>query len=128
MEMDRRRRLCRDEEMIGAGLGKGIEIALRFDDHQVHIKRLLRVASHRFDNHRSERDIRHKATIHDVDMDPVGAGCIDGADLVGEMAEICRQDRRCDDNRPLQISLRSGCHCRLPFDVPDAAATPEVNS
>ena len=49
--MDRRRQLRVDEEMIGTGLGKGGEIAFRFDDHQMHIERLLRVASHRFDNH-----------------------------------------------------------------------------
>ena len=89
----------RHEQMIGAGLGKCREIALRLDDHKMHIERLLCVASHRFDNHRSERDIRHKTTIHDIDMDPVGAGRIDGANFVGEMPEIRRQDRRCDDNR-----------------------------
>ena len=85
VEMDRRGRLRWNEEMIGAGLGKGYEIALRLDDHQVHIERLTRVAPHRFNNHRSERDIRHKSAVHHVDMNPVGAGRIDGANLVSEM-------------------------------------------
>ena len=83
--MDRRRQLRVNEEMIGAGLGKGGEIAFRLDDHQMHIERLLRVASHRFDNRRPERDIRHEAPVHHIDMDPVGAGRVDGADLIGEM-------------------------------------------
>ena len=71
--------------MIGAGLGKGGEIALRLDDHQMHIERLSCVASHRFDDDRPEGDIRHEAAVHDVDMNPVGAGLIDSPDLVGEM-------------------------------------------
>jgi hypothetical protein len=66
----------------------------------VHIERLPRVASHRFDNHRPERDIRHEAAVHHVDMNPVGAARIDGANLVGEIPEIRRQDRRRNDNRP----------------------------
>ena len=63
---------------IGAGPNESIEVALWFDNHQVHIERLLRVASDRFDNHRPKRDVRHETTIHHVDMNPVGAGRIDG--------------------------------------------------
>ena len=51
VEMDRRGRLRWNEEMIGASLGKVDEVALGLDDHQVHIKRLTRVAPDRFDNH-----------------------------------------------------------------------------
>jgi hypothetical protein len=35
--------------MIGAGLREVGEIALRLDNHQVHIERLLRAASYRFE-------------------------------------------------------------------------------
>jgi hypothetical protein len=55
-------------------------------------KRLLRAASHRFDNHRLDRDVRHEATIHYVAMDPVGSCRIDGTNLLGETPEIRRQD------------------------------------
>ena len=87
-------------EMIGAGLSEVGEIALRLDDHQVHIERLPRATSHRFDYHRPDRDIRHKATVHYVDMDPVRSRRIDGANLLGETPEIRRQDRRRDNDRP----------------------------
>ena len=97
--MDRRRRLRRHEQMIGAGLGKGGEIAVRLDDHQVHIERLPRVASYRFDNHRPERDIRHEAAVHHVDMNPVGAGRIDGAHFFPQFREICGKDRGRYDER-----------------------------
>ena len=117
----------RHEQRIGAGPGKNIEIAFRLDNHQVYIERLLRVASDRFDNHRSERDIRHEAAVHDVNMDPVGASRIDGTDLLGKMPEIRRQDRRCNNNR-LQNFLELGCHNHSPFEAPGAAAFPEVDS
>ena len=107
--------------MIGTGLSKVGDIALRLDDHQVHIQRLLRVASHRFDNHRPERDIRHEMAVHDVDMNPVCACRVDGANLVGEVPEIRRQDRRCNNNRPLRRNVDHICLCaqrvRSPFDA-----------
>ena len=103
--MDRRGRLGLDEQMIGAGLGEVREIALRLDDHQMHIERLLRGASHRLDNHRSDRDVRHEAAVHHVDMDPVGSRRIDGANLLGEPPEIRRQDRRRDNDRPARRGI-----------------------
>ena len=96
VEMDRRRRLGLDQEMIGADVREVGEIALRLDDHQVHIERLLRRAPHRCDDHRPDRDIRHEAAVHDVDMDPIRSRRIDGA------------NRRCNDDRPLQRGVDHG--------------------
>jgi hypothetical protein len=56
----------------------------------MHIERLLRAALHRFDNHRPNRDVRHEATIHHVDMDPVRSRRINGANLLGESPKIRR--------------------------------------
>ena len=36
-------------------------------------------------------------SVHHVEMDPVGAGGIDRADLVAQFGEIRGQDRRRDD-------------------------------
>jgi hypothetical protein len=69
--MDRRGRLGLDKEMIGAGVGEAGEVALRLDDHQMHIEQLLRAASHRLGNPRPDCDVRHESTIHHVDMDLV---------------------------------------------------------
>src|SRR5271170_4192864 len=66
----------------------------------MHVERFFRGAAHRLDHHRPDRDVRHEAAVHDVDMDPVGASPVDGADLLGEAPEIRRQDRRRDDDRP----------------------------
>ena len=88
--MDRGGRLCLDEKVIGPCLGEGREIAIRLDDHQVHIERFQRGPSHGLHNHWSDRDVRHEAAVHDVDMDPVGSRRIDSANLLGKMSEIRR--------------------------------------
>ena len=78
--------------MIGAGFGEVGEIALRLDDHQVHIEWLVRAAPHRFDDDRPDRDVRREATIHHINMDPIRARRIDGVNLLGETSKIRRQD------------------------------------
>ena len=40
MELDRRRWFSLNQQVIGAGVREIAEIALWFDDHQVHIERL----------------------------------------------------------------------------------------
>jgi hypothetical protein len=90
VEMDRRGRLCLDEKVIGPCLGEGHEMAIRLDDHQVHIERFLRGASHCLDNHWSDRHVRREAAVHHVDMDPVGSRRIDSANLLGKTPEIRR--------------------------------------
>ena len=37
--------------------------------------------------------------VHDIDMDPVGAGGVDGPDFLAELGEIGGEDRRGDDER-----------------------------
>ena len=44
--------------------------------------------------------------IHDVDMDPVGAGGIDRAHLFAELGEVGGQDRRRDDERAMHWILQ----------------------
>jgi hypothetical protein len=38
--------------------------------------------------------------VHDVDMDPVGAGGIDRAHFLAQLRKIGGKDRRGDDERP----------------------------
>ena len=40
----------------------------------------------------AERDIGHEMTVHDIDMDPIGPGLVDGAHLVAQFGEIRRQN------------------------------------
>ena len=80
------------QQMIGAGAREGVEIALRLDDHQMHVDRLLGGAPHRLDHHRADRQVRHEAAVHHIDMDPVGPGPVDRPHLLAEPPEIGRQD------------------------------------
>jgi hypothetical protein len=50
--------------------------------------------------------------VHHVEMDPVGAGLVDGADLFAEFRKIRRQDRRRDHQRAGRNGLR---HRRSPW-------------
>ena len=99
MQMDRRARLGLHQEMIGAGVGEGRKIALRLDDHQVDVERLCRRAADRLQHDRPDGDVGDEAAVHHVDVDPVGAGGVDGAHLLAQSGEIGGQNRRSDDDR-----------------------------
>jgi hypothetical protein len=88
MEMDGRGRFGMDEEVIGTGLGKIREVALRLGDHQVYVERPHRATPHGFDDQRSDRDARHKATIHHVDVDPIRARGIDGPNFLAKTLKV----------------------------------------
>ncbi len=61
----------------------------------MHIERLACAASKCCDHDRTETDVRYEPSVHDVDMNPVGARGVDGANLLGKPREICRQNRGC---------------------------------
>ena len=55
--------------------------------------------------------------VHDVDMDPVGAGGVDRAHLLAELGEIGGEDRRCDNQRAWHgaspsVAVRVTCRWR----------------
>jgi hypothetical protein len=95
-----------DQQMIGAGLGERREIALRLDDHQMNVERLCRRAADGLQHDGPDGDIGHEAAVHHIDMDPIGAGGVDGADLLAQSREIGRQYRGRHENR-LHVATRS---------------------
>jgi len=46
----------------------------RLYDHEMHVERQRRGAPRRADHDGAERDVRDEATVHHVDVDPIGAG------------------------------------------------------
>ena len=78
------------QDVIGARLREILDIALRLDDHQMHVERLLRRFSDALDDQGADGQVRHKTTVHDIDMDPVGAGLVDRPHLLIQSAEIRR--------------------------------------
>ncbi len=94
-----RPRLGVDRNDIGTGRGKIREIRIDRGDHQVDVEDFLRGAADGFNDGRAVSDIRNKVTVHHVAMYPVGSRGVHGSDLIAELAEISRQNRRGDQER-----------------------------
>ena len=92
---------------VGARLGEGFEIRIARRDHQVHVERFFGVRPDRFDDVGPDGNIGHEMAVHDVDMDPVGAGGVDRVDFVAQFCEIGGEDRGRNDQRALHGILRS---------------------
>ena len=86
-----------DGDVIAAGLGEGFEIGIAGRDHQMRVEDLLGVRAHRLDDVGAVGNVGHEMPVHHVEMDPVGAGRVDGADFFAQFGEIRRQDRGRDD-------------------------------
>ena len=87
-----------DGESVGAGLGEGGEIGIGRRDHQMDVERLLRVRPDRFHDIGPDRDVGDEVAVHHVDMDPVGAGRVDGAHLLAKSGEVGGEDRGRDQD------------------------------
>ena len=95
--MEVRARFGMDGDDVGAGLGEGVEEGVDRRDHQMDVERLGRVRAERLHHRRADGDVRDEMAVHDVDVDPVGAGLVDRAHLLAEPREIGGQDRGGDE-------------------------------
>ena len=81
-----------DDHFVRAGLGKRFEQNFRLGTHEVDVeKKFLRQRPDGFDDLRAEGNVRHEMAVHDVEVQPVGAGPV-GA--FGFLAESGRGRRR----------------------------------
>ena len=94
-----------NRDVITTGLSEGFEVRIARRDHQMGIEDLLRVRAHRLDDIGTVGDVRHEMAVHHVEVDPVGAPLIDGANLLAKLREVGGQDRRCDNERTRHKSL-----------------------
>jgi hypothetical protein len=83
---------------VGAGLGEGLDVGVDRRDHQVHVEHLIRVGTQRRDHVGPQGDVGHEMAVHDIDVDVVGAGRGDRADLLAHAGEIGGQNGRGDAN------------------------------
>jgi hypothetical protein len=95
--MQMRTGLGMHRDVIAARLGESFEIGIARRNHQMGVEDLPGVRAHRLDDVGAIGNVRNEMPVHHVEMDPVGAGGIDGADFFAEFGEIRRQDRRRDD-------------------------------
>ena len=90
---------------VGPRFGEGLKIGIARRDHEVHVEHLGGVRAQRLHHVGADRDVGYEMAVHDIDVDPVGAGLIDGAHLLAELGEIGSEDRRSDDQRTMQQVL-----------------------
>jgi len=58
---------------------------IRVLDHQMHIERKLCLSADNFDDHRSEGNVVDEVAVHDVAMEPIGAGLFNFANFRGQI-------------------------------------------
>jgi hypothetical protein len=96
-----------DGDAVGTGLGEGFEIGIAGRDHQMDVECLLGDRADGLHHGGTDGDIGDEVPIHHVDVDPVGARGLDGADFVAQFGEIGRKNRRRDGERA-HDGLRTG--------------------
>ena len=79
---------------VGARLAKTFDIADRAVDHEMHIQRQVRHAPQRLDHRKAHGEIRNKVSVHNINMDVVGTGGSQSADVALQVAEIGGKDGR----------------------------------
>jgi hypothetical protein len=76
--------------MIGAGFGESVKVTLGLDHHQMHVERFFGRLAQRRDDDGADRQVWDETAIHHIDMDPVSARRIGGANFVAKPSEIGR--------------------------------------
>ena len=85
---------------IGAGGDEGFEVGIGGGDHQVRVERGAHARAEGGDHVGAQGDVGHEVAVHDVDLHPVGAGGLDGGNLLAEAGEVGGKDRGDDCRRP----------------------------
>ena len=80
------------DDHVGSGFHEGVDVPVRFLDHQVGFQGQFRQRVDGLDDEGAHGDVRDEPSVHDVDMDPVRARALHGTDLIGQAGEIRRQD------------------------------------
>ena len=77
-----------DGDGIRAGIEEAGEVVIGVLDHEMNIERELRQFAHGGDNGGPEGNVIDEVAIHDVEMEPIGAGRFRAANFVRELGEI----------------------------------------
>ncbi len=84
-------------DVVGAGLGVRRRPTLRVLDHQMAVERDVGRLQQALHDRQTQGQVRHEVVVHDIDVQPVGAGGTrlgDRRRLVGEIREVRGQDGR----------------------------------
>ena len=72
-------------DRIRAGFDEPRRVMIGMLDHEMNIERKFRLFAHGRDNGRAKRNVVDKMSIHDVEMDPIGAGGFNALRFLGEL-------------------------------------------
>ena len=86
-----------NRDVIAAGLGERLQIRIAWRNHQMRVEYLFRMRAHRLDDVGAVGNVGDEMPVHHIEVDPVGAGRIDGAYFLAQSGEIGSQNRRRDD-------------------------------
>lgn len=92
VEMDGRLALAMHRNDIGTSLDKVRNEQLRLDNHEMYVERLFSDGAQGIDDEGPNGDVRDEAAVHNVDVDPVAARLVNGADFISEFGEVCGED------------------------------------
>jgi hypothetical protein len=88
---------------IGTGIGEGLDVGIDGCDHQVNVHHRLDVRADRGAGGGAEGDVGHEMAVHDIDVNPVRALCLDRLNLGAEIGEVGREDGRGDFYRTVKF-------------------------
>ncbi len=79
---------------IGAGGGKLRNVTVGVFDHQMHVEGEVRHLAQGGNHRWADGDVGHEMTIHDIDMQIIGAAGCKGAYFLAETGEVGGEDGR----------------------------------
>jgi len=81
-------------QVVRPRVGKRLNKSARLVQHQMDIQQEVRHGPDFFDHDGPEREVRHEVAVHDIEVEEIGPGVLDPGDLIGQVGEIRRQNRR----------------------------------
>lgn len=97
--MEMATRLGVNDDHLAAGIDETRDQMIRLLDHQVGLERDLHMGAAGRDDVGAEREVRNEASIHDVELDPVDSGLLEGSALLTQPGEVSGKHGRNDEGR-----------------------------
>jgi len=85
-----------DGDPVGPRFRESVEKRIDRRNHQVDVERLGAVGPQRLHHRGPNGEVGDEVAVHDVDVDPVGAGLVDRAHFLAELREVGGQNGRGD--------------------------------
>jgi len=84
-----------DRDPVGAGFSEVGNVAVWIFDHQVAVERQLRGLPQRLHYWWADGDVGDEMSVHDIDVNERGSAFGSAANLLRQMGEVRRENRRC---------------------------------